>query len=61
MPIYIYINTDTDKSVAIARGKEGQGTGDGRIERDFTWGDGHAMQCANDVLLRCTLDTCMVL
>ena len=29
--------------------------------RDFAWGDGHMMQCADDVFLRCTLETCMVL
>ena len=29
--------------------------------RDFTLGDGHMMQCAGDVLLSCTLETCRVL
>ena len=24
------------------------------IERDSSWGDGHIMQCADDVLLSCT-------
>ena len=31
------------------------------IERDFAWADGNMMQCADDVLLSCTLKTCMVL
>ena len=30
-------------------------------KRDFAQGDGHTMQCADDVLLSCTLKTCMVL
>ena len=54
----------TDNSMVVARGKghecrwkwELMGT-----ERDFTSGDGHTMQCADDVLLRYTLETCMVL
>ena len=27
-------------------------------ERDFAWGDGHMKQCADDVSLGCTLETC---
>ena len=30
-------------------------------ERDFAWGDGHTMQGADDVLLSCALETCLVL
>ena len=30
------------------------------MERDFTWGHGHVMQSADDVLLSCTLETGMV-
>ena len=37
-------------------GKAGAG-----MERDSTWGKGHTMQRADDVLLSCTLETCMVL
>ena len=32
-----------------------------RMERDFVLGNGRTMQCADDVLLSCTLETCMVL
>ena len=31
------------------------------MERDFAWGGGHMTQCADDVLLSCTLETCMIL
>ena len=31
------------------------------MKRDFTLGDGHTMQYADDVLLSCTLETCMIL
>ena len=31
------------------------------MERDFAWGGGHNMQCAADVSMSCTLETCMVL
>ena len=31
------------------------------IERNFTWGGGCMMQCADNVFLSCTLETCMVL
>ena len=31
------------------------------MERDLTLGGEHTMQCADDVLLSCTLETCMVL
>ena len=31
------------------------------MERDFAWDDGHTLQCANNVLLSYTLETCMVL
>ena len=31
------------------------------MEGDFAWGDGCTMQCAGDILLSHTLDTCMVL
>ena len=30
-------------------------------ERDFAWGERHIILCADDVLLSCTLETCMVL
>ena len=30
------------------------------MERDFALGDGYTMQCVDDVLLRCTLENCMV-
>lgn len=30
-------------------------------EKDFTWGNGHTMQCANDILVSCTLETYAVL
>ena len=30
-------------------------------ERELTWGDGLPMQCVDDVLLSCTLETCMFL
>ena len=29
--------------------------------KDFAWGNGHTMQCANDILLSCTLESSMVL
>lgn len=32
-----------------------------RVERDFAGGDGHMMQCMDDVLVRCTLEPCVVL
>ena len=35
--------------------------GENRDERDFAWGNGHTMQCADDILLSCPLETCMVL
>ena len=41
----------------VGRGGQSRGNGDGR---DFAWGDGHMTQCA-DILLNCTLETCMVL
>ena len=31
------------------------------MERDFIWDDGRMVQHADDVLLSCTLETCMVL
>ena len=31
------------------------------MERDFAMDDGFAMQCADDVLLGCTLETYMIL
>ena len=31
------------------------------VERDFTLGGEHKTQCADDVLLGCTRETCMVL
>lgn len=33
---------------------------DGKMgtERDFAWVDGHTLQCADDVLLNCTFETC---
>ena len=30
-------------------------------ERGFAWGNGCRRQCADDVLLSCTFETCMVL
>ena len=38
----------------------GQG-GQVGMERDFAMDDGFAMQCEDDVLLSCTLETCMIL
>ena len=32
-----------------------------RTERDFAWGDGHIVPCAEDVLLTYTFETCGVL
>ena len=32
-----------------------------RTERDFVLGDGHMIQCADDVLSSCTLETSVVL
>ena len=29
------------------------------MKRDFVKGDWHTMQCADDVLLSCTLETCI--
>ena len=61
---YIH-NTNTDNSVVMARGSGGQVETDkgGKvgIERDFAWGDGHMIQCADDVLLSYTFETCLVL
>ena len=37
------------------------GGGQMRTDRHFACGDGHTMQCADDVLLSCTFETCMVL
>ena len=31
------------------------------MERDFALGGKHIMQCADDVLLSCTLETCKIL
>ena len=47
------------------REKEGGPGGDGQsggmeVERAFAWGDGHTMQCADDILLSCTPATCTV-
>ena len=45
----------------MGRGLGGQ-RGDGKgTEGCFAWGDEQTMQCAGDVLLSCTLKTCMVL
>ena len=41
-------------------GRGGQ-RGDKGMERDFVWGDGNLLQCADGVLLSCILETCMVL
>ena len=30
------------------------------MERDFAWGDECMMQCADDVLLSCALETCVI-
>lgn len=30
-------------------------------ERDLAWGNGHTMQGADDIFLRCALETCVVL
>ena len=29
--------------------------------KETAWSNGHTMQCADDILLSCTLETCMVL
>ena len=54
--------------MVTARGKEGgmgvgRGgqSGDNGMERGCALGVGHTMQCADGVLLGCTLETCMVL
>ena len=50
----------------MARGKLGGGGrrwGKGgwvETERDFVLGDGHTMQGADDIVLGCTLEACMV-
>ena len=31
------------------------------MEKDYAWGDGCLIQCTDDVLLSCTVETCMVL
>ena len=35
--------------------------GENGTERDFAWDGGHMIQYADDVLLSCTLETCMAL
>ena len=32
-----------------------------KTERDFAWGNGHTIKCADDVLLSYILETCIVL
>lgn len=52
-----------------ARGKEGDGlvevgkvgSGEAWGQKETVWGNGHTMQCANDVFLSLTLETVMVL
>ena len=56
-----------DCSLVIARGKRWGGVGGGGqrgdmgMERDFAWGDGCTVWCADDVLLSCPLEIRMVL
>lgn len=38
----------------------GQRWGEMGTKRDFAWGGGHTMKCADDVLLSCTLQTCLL-
>ena len=52
---------DTDNSVVIARGKRKWVEVGRRRNGAFAFGNGCMMQCAHDVLLSCTLETCMVL
>ena len=37
------------------------GGGQMGMKRDFAWGYGHMLKCADDVLLSCTPETYMVL
>ena len=59
---------EIDNTVVTVRGKMDWGGRQRRAkyggmgtERDFVWGNGHMMQCADDVLLSCTLKTCLIL
>lgn len=49
------------KRLAIAKRKGGQGrVGKGGLngkEKDFAWGEGCMMWCADGILLSCTLET----
>ena len=56
--------------MVMVRGKGGVEVGTKRrwskgvkmgTERDFAWANKHMTQCADDVLLSCTLDICMIL
>ena len=68
--IYVYILFKHRKLYGDSQRPEGKGVG-GRwrwakwgkmgTERNFAWGSGHTVQCADAVLLSCTLDTCMIL
>ena len=63
---YTYMqHRDMDNSVGIDRGK---GWAEVELDKTRKWygkrlclGDGRMMQCADDVLLSCTLETYMVL
>ena len=39
----------------------GKGWGEMEVEKEFAWGRRCTMQCADDVSLSCTLETCMIL
>ena len=45
----------------VGWGGVGWGAWEIGTEKDFAWGDGCTIQCTDDVLLSCTLETCMVL
>lgn len=55
--------------MVIARERERKGVvrlvevskgGENGNRKDLVGGDGHMLQCAGDVLLNCTLETCMI-
>ena len=46
---------------AILLGHKKEKLGEKGGQKETAWGTGHMTQCANDVLLNCTLETCVVL
>ena len=59
------MNIHTDKcdswGKGVGGGESGQRGHKWEIEREFTWALRAWIQCTDDVLLSCTLATCMVL